>query len=148
MQSTYCSLKYHIVFGAKNRSPFILDAWKDRLHAYLGGATRGLGGTALSVGGVSDHVHLLVALKPTVCVADYVRDLKRDSSSWVHEEIAARDFAWQVGYGAFTLGAAGVARLRTYIANQEAHHRTVSWRDELLALCAEAGVEVDMKYFD
>jgi len=81
-------------------------------------------------------------------VADFVRDIKKSSSRWVHEDVHANRFAWQEGYGVFSAGSDGVPAIRTYIATQEAHHRVVSFRDEFLALCEAAGVDVDMRYFD
>jgi len=97
MPSTYLSLHYHLVFGTKDRVPCIEAAWRARLHDYLGGTIRGFGGFPEGIGGVADHVHLLVGLKATHCLADVMRELKKTSSSWVHEEIGTRSFAWQEG---------------------------------------------------
>ena len=103
MASTYLSLHYHIVYSTKNRAPFIKDAWIAQLHDYLGGTVIGLGGFPQGIGGVADHVHLLVGLKATHCLADFMRELKKASSVWVHETIGQGDFAWQEGYSAFTV---------------------------------------------
>lgn len=89
MSSTYLSLHYHIVFSTKERRPMIADAWKSRLHEYLGGTVKGLDGFPQRVGGVADHVHLLVGLKSTHCLADFLRELKKASSAWVHNEIVS-----------------------------------------------------------
>ncbi|MHB8636799.1 MAG: IS200/IS605 family transposase [Fimbriimonadaceae bacterium] len=148
MPSTYTSLKYHIVFSTKNRSALISPSWQDELHAYLGGVMRGLGGIALAVGGVSDHVHILASLKPTTPVADAVRDIKRASTSWARDEKQTPAFAWQEGYAAFTVAPGDLGAIRTYIAAQAHHHKRVSTKDELLALCKEAGIEVDLRYVD
>jgi REP element-mobilizing transposase RayT len=148
MPSTYSNLIYHVVFATKDRAPLIEGDWMDRLHRYIAGAANALGGKALEVGGISDHVHLLVVLRPSHCLADYVRDLKKESSKFVHRDLARPAFAWQVGYGAFTEGEERVAGLQHYIQNQAAHHRTENARDELLRLCSEAGVEVDMRFFE
>jgi REP element-mobilizing transposase RayT len=101
MPSTHVSLHYHIVFSTKDRVPIIDLEWRPRLHAILGGAVRNLGGVALEVGGVADHVHLLAGLKATHCVADVLRDLKKGSSAWVHDVVGERRFNWQEGYGAY-----------------------------------------------
>src|SRR5690348_9706941 len=103
MPSTYLSLHYHLVFSTKGRVPSIDAAWRSDLHAYLGGTIRGLGGVPEAIGGVADHVHLLVGLKATHCLADVIRELKKAASIWVHEKIGAGDFAWQEGYAAFTV---------------------------------------------
>src|SRR5260370_790012 len=109
MSSTYLSLHYHLVFSTKNRAPFIKETWITQLHEYLGGIVAGLGGFPQGTGGVADHVHLLVGLKATHCLADFMRELKKASSVWVHENTPEGDFAWQEGYSAFTFSrAAGV----------------------------------------
>jgi REP-associated tyrosine transposase len=102
MSSTHLSLHYHVVFGTKNHEPTIQRAWRGDLHAYLGGIIRTANGIAESVGGVSDHVHLLIGLRATHRLADVLRELKSVSSGWVHEEIGLPAFAWQEGYGGFT----------------------------------------------
>ncbi|MDZ4183408.1 MAG: transposase, partial [Desulfuromonadales bacterium] len=107
-----------------------------------------LGGIAEEVGGVADHVHLLIALKSTHSLADVMREVKKSSSLWVHREIGEPAFAWQEGYGAFTVSATSCDKVRKYIANQEAHHKTTSFRDELVAILEQANVEYDVKYFD
>jgi putative transposase len=103
MSSTHLSLHYHIVFGTKNHEPTIHAAWRTDLHAYLGGIIRTADGIAEIVGGVSDHVHLLIGLRATHRLADVLRELKSVSSGWVHDQIGVRAFAWQEGYGAFTV---------------------------------------------
>ena len=108
MPSTYLSLHYHLVFGTKDRSPLIASAWRGRLHDYLGGTLRGLAGFPDTIGGIADHVHLLVGLQATHCLADVLRELKKASSIWVHEEIGLRLFAWQEGYAAFTVSATSI----------------------------------------
>jgi REP element-mobilizing transposase RayT len=148
MASTYLSLHYHLVFSTKNRLPLIDSKWQSRLHEYLGGAVSGLGGFPQGVGGVADHVHLLVGLRSTHCLADFMRELKTSSSAWVHEQIGAESFAWQEGYAAFTVGATARQAVRRYISNQEEHHAQRTYRDELLGMLDRAGIEYDPRFFD
>lgn len=148
MPSTYLSLHYHLVFGTKERIPSIDNAWRSRLHDYLGGTIRGLGGFPEGVGGVADHVHLLVGLKATHCLADVMRELKKASSAWVHQEIGDQAFAWQEGYAAFTVSATAREAVQRYIANQEEHHRVKSFREELVEMLEKAGIEYDPTYLD
>src|SRR6478672_8431697 len=101
MGSTFFSLHYHFVFSTKERRPFIKADWQSDLHAYLGGIIKGMNGVAETVGGVEDHVHLLASLRPVHCVADVLRDLKKDSSTWIKAKFDRR-FLWQEGYVAFT----------------------------------------------
>ena len=148
MSSTYLSLHYHLVFGTKNREPWIAPQWRPRLHEYLGGTIRGLSGSAEIVGGVADHVHLLVALKATHCLADFVRELKKASSVWVHEESRLAGFAWQEGYAAFTVSASTRDVVEKYIARQEEHHRGRTFCDELVQMLKRAGINYDERYLD
>jgi REP-associated tyrosine transposase len=146
MSSTHLSLHYHLVFGTKEHEPLIASAWRDRLHAYLGGVIRTLDGVPETIGGVADHVHLLVGLRATHTLADVLREIKSVSSAWVHEEVGVRSFAWQEGYGAFTVSSSQLENVRKYIQKQEEHHRTRTFRDEYLALLRRAGVEFDERY--
>ena len=106
---------------------------------------RGLSGVAEIVGGVEDHVHLLVSLRPVSCLADVMRDLKKGSSNWVKDNLNRR-FAWQEGYAAFTVSPHATDSVRKYIAGQESHHAKASFSDELRDLLNRAGIAYDEKY--
>jgi len=146
MPSTHLSLHYHLTFSTKNRVPLIAAEWRPRLHAYLGGCVRTLGGIPETVGGVEDHVHLLIGLKATHRLADVLRDIKQQSSEWVHEDIHEKRFAWQEGYGAFTVSVSHVPRLKEYIAGQEEHHKKVSFQDEYVRLLEKHGIDFKKEY--
>ena len=146
MPSTHSSLQYHLVFSTKNRAPTIGGQWQPRLHEYLGGIIRSMDGISLVVGGVQDHVHLLVTLKPVHRLSDVLRDLKRSSSKWVHDELKQREFAWQEGYGAFTVSRSNIPSVKRYIERQEDHHRKRTFRDEYRELLRRHGVEFDERY--
>jgi putative transposase len=146
MASTHLSLHYHVVFSTKNREPFIHADWRGNLHAYLGGIIRNLNGVAEAVGGPNDHVHLLLGLRATHCLADVVRDLKRDSSEWVKKTIQVERFGWQEGYGAFTVSPKQIEAVKRYVANQEEHHRKRTFQDEYLEFLRESGIEYDERY--
>jgi putative transposase len=147
MGSTYLSLHYHLIFSTKRRQSLIQPKWRGSLHEYLGGTVRGLRGTARSVGGVEDHVHLLVSLDANHKIGDFLRELKKASSVW-----AARHhcpgFAWQEGYAAFTVSASRRESVRRYIESQEKHHREVTFIEELRFLLEKHGVEYDPKYLE
>ena len=102
MSSTYLALYYHLIFSTADRQPSIASEWRLRLHEYLGGTVNNLGGQSLGVGGTSDHVHLMVELNATHCLADFMRELKKSSSTWTRSEIGLAAFAWQKGYAALT----------------------------------------------
>jgi REP element-mobilizing transposase RayT len=145
MASTFLSLHFHIVFSTKERRPFIREPWRANLHEYLGGTVRGLGGIPEITGGVEDHVHLLVGLKATHCLADFMRDLKRASSNWIVEN-HEKEFSWQDGYAAFTVSVSNCEAVREYIQNQPEHHRKISFQDELVRLLEKHGVKYDAKF--
>jgi hypothetical protein len=136
--------------GFRYQGPYaaIEAAWQLRLHEYLGGTIRGLGGFPQEVGGVADHVHLLVGLKATHCLADVMRELKKASSAWVHDELGILGFAWQEGYAAFTVSATAREAVRSYIARQEEHHRVRSFREEVVEMLEKAGITYDPKFLD
>ena len=148
MPSTYLSLHYHIVFSTKHRKPFIINDNKDRFHEYIGGVVRGLNGIPQAVGGVEDHVHLLVGLRATIRLSDFMRELKKATSSWMRDELGADSFAWQEGYSAFTVSPNSRDGVKNYIANQAEHHKSRSFREELVFLLEQAGVEYDAKWLD
>jgi REP element-mobilizing transposase RayT len=148
MPNTFTSLHYHIFFSTKNREPWISQGWRDRLWEYLGGTLRGLGGHPHQIGGVADHVHLAVGLKPTHSVSKVLQELKKASSAWVHHELGIPGFAWQDGYTALTVSASVLPKIVDYVANQEPHHRRKTFREEMEELLRKAGVKFDPKYLD
>ncbi len=147
MPSTHCSLHFHVVFSTKNREPLIESSWREELHTYMGGTVRGLGGISAGVGGVADHVHLLMSLRPTVCLSDFMRELKKASSAWIRKS-AIPGFHWQDGYAAFSVSASACASVQRYIANQEEHHRKYSFREELVNFLNKSGVEYDPRFIN
>jgi len=146
MPSTYLSLNYHLVFSTEKREPMISDL--PRMREYLAGIVLGLDGHCRAVGGMPDHVHLLVGLSATHTLANFVRDLKKSSSAWMHDVVGKRDFAWQKGYAAFTVSASAVEEVRAYILNQEEHHRVRTFREEVKAFLDRSGVNYDERYLD
>ena len=148
MPSTYLSLHYHLVFSTKDRSHLIEPSLRNRLHEYLGGTVEGLKGFPQGVGGIADHVHLLIGLKATHCLADFMRELKKASSAWVHNEIGMQRFAWQEGYATFTVSPSARPEVQSYIARQEVHHSSRTFREELVEMLEKARVEYDPRYLD
>lgn len=148
MSSTYLSLHYHIAFATKNRVQLIHEDVQASLHAYLGGIVKGLDGVPESIGGTVDHVHLLVGLKATHRLSDFVRELKKASSSWMQTTGKVQNFAWQDGYAAFTVSATSRDGVKIYITTQAEHHRKKSFREELVDLLKKAGIEYDERFLD
>jgi hypothetical protein len=116
------------------------------MHEYLGGCIRAEGGISEEIGGVADHVHLLISLRPTHCLSDFMREVKQGSSEWVHTTFKRSAFAWQEGYGAFSVSASHVERVRTYIRGQEKHHRKTSYQDEYRKLLERHGIKFEERF--
>jgi REP element-mobilizing transposase RayT len=147
MPQSLVSLTTHVVFSTKNREPLIDRDLAPRLYGYMGGIIRNTGSVLLAVGGIPDHVHLLVSLGRQTSIADLVRDAKANSSAWVHETFPElSQFAWQAGYGAFAVSVSVVEQVKTYIANQEKHHRRQTFQDELRAFLKAHGLEWEERY--
>ena len=147
MPRSYTNFIYHIVFSTKDRRPLITAERQERLYEYIGGIVRGLGGILLAINGIPDHVHLLVKLRPDRVVSDVLRDLKSNSSGWMHEVFPdAADFSWQNGYGAFTVSASQIDGVKKYIADQQRHHSQQSFENEFVALLEKHEIDFDRKY--
>ncbi|MFD0893662.1 IS200/IS605 family transposase [Luteolibacter ambystomatis] len=140
MPSTYSCLHVHVIFSTKDRVPVIGTAWRDRLHSFLGSVIQERGAQPVAIGGVADHVHLLIGLKPIHAPAAIVRELKSVSSKWIRENRLAPAFGWQEGYGIFSVGPSQVDAVVRYIANQEEHHRTHTAEEEFRAFLRKAGL--------
>ena len=147
MGQSYTCLHYHVIFSTKDRRPLITPDFRQRLYDYVGGIIRGEKGQLLSGGGTKDHVHLLANLQSQPAVSDVIRVIKSNSSKWVHETFRDKaGFAWQVGYGAFTVSHSGIGQVRRYIENQEEHHRARSFKEEYVAFLDRHGIEYDERY--
>lgn len=146
MSSTHLSLHYHIVFSTKERRETINDDWRNRLHAFIGGCIKTLGGIPEAVGGTRDHVHILIGLRATHRLGDVVREIKVASSKWIHDEIDHKLFSWQKGYGAFTVSGSQIENVKNYILRQEFHHRNKGFQDEYIGMLKQAKVEYDERY--
>jgi putative transposase len=145
MSRTFTNLLTHFVFGTKDREPLIRTDMRDELHAYLGGLARELKGKAFGINGTNDHVHMLVNLPPNVSVSDAMRFIKANSSAWARDKWK-RLFAWQLGYGAFSVSKSSVPQVLRYIANQESHHRRIAFREEFLDLLQKHEIPYDERY--
>jgi REP element-mobilizing transposase RayT len=147
MAHSFVHLLVHIVFSTKDRRPCMDGDLPTRLFPYVGGIVRELDGHALAIGGMPDHIHLLVSLPQTRAVADVLRVVKANSSRWVHETWAERrDFAWQTGYGAFSVSQSNRETVQRYIEHQAEHHRKLSFQEEFRALLRKHGLEYDEHY--
>ena len=147
MPQSLARLYIHLVFSTKYRQPFLTDTIRESLHAYMATVMDNLGCQALLINSIEDHIHILFELSRTIAVSQAVEKVKTASSKWMKtqgDEWAG--FAWQAGYGAFTVSASNVQMVRNYVENQREHHRLQSFQDEYRAFLDKHGVAYDERY--
>ncbi|NNE98323.1 MAG: IS200/IS605 family transposase [Pyrinomonadaceae bacterium] len=145
MPHTYSNLLTHIVFSTKERRHLLTKEINSELYAYLGGLVKELNGKPVSINGVSDHVHMLIILPPTVNISDAMRFVKTNSSKWVSKRFGV-PFAWQTGYGAFSVSRSQADTVAVYIERQEQQHQRFDFRNEFLLLLRKYEVEFDERF--
>ncbi|MBI1291776.1 transposase [bacterium] len=138
----------HIVFSTKGREPFLVDpAIRAELHSYLGGVCRNLHSPPVIVGGYVDHVHVVCRVSKSLPIDRLVRELKVESSKWMKTKgTGLEHFRWQAGYGSFSVSSTHVEILTRYVENQEEHHRSVDFREELLRILRKYELAYDEQY--
>ena len=147
MANTYISLNIHYVFSTKNRAPIIIGDFRNRLWAFMGGIARENRMKAHCIGGIADHVHLLVSMPTTLSITKGIQLIKGGASAWAHATFPEiQNFAWQEGYGAFSVSISHLADTIAYIENQEEHHRHKSFQEEYLAFLKKHRIDYDEKY--
>ena len=147
MAASYTALHYHIVFSVKERRPVLVPEIAHRTHEYISGIIRTIGGVPIIVGGTADHVHVLARLDKVLAISDALRNIKAGSSKWIHETFPGmRDFAWQEGYGAFSVSISALNRTKRYIESQEAHHRTVTFEEEFMKFLTLHDIPYNERY--
>ena len=147
MAHTFTNLLTHIIFSTKDRMPSLEPDFKVRLFSYIGGIFRELGAIPLLINGPTDHVHILVVLPARVAASEILNKVKANSSGWVHKTFPdRRTFAWQAGYAAFSVSPSQKEVVLEYIANQEEHHREISFKEEFVSFLKKHEIAYDEKY--
>jgi REP element-mobilizing transposase RayT len=147
MANTYTQLHIQVVFAVRNRHALIDASWRDELYRYITGIVQHYEHKMLAIGGMPDHVHILIGMRPTQALADLMQDIKGSSSKWINERrLAKGKFAWQEGYGAFSYSREAMPNVINYILNQEAHHRKKSLREEYIGLLKEFEIDHDERF--
>jgi REP element-mobilizing transposase RayT len=144
---SYVSALFHCVFSTKERRKIINEDLQERLWPYMGGIARENNMRALAIGGVEDHVHLLLSIPSTISIAKALQLIKGGSAKWVHDTLPDhKEFEWQEGYGAFSIGVSQVPDTKAYIANQREHHRSKTFQEEFIAFLERHAIEYDPRY--
>ncbi len=148
MSQSLANILVHIVFSTKDRLPFLQDAdMRSQMHAALGGTSKSLNCPPIIVGGVEDHIHLLARQSRTMALSEWVKELKRVTSLWIKAKSPGfQGFAWQSGYGAFSVSQSQSGKVVQYIREQEAHHRKQDFKAEFRELLERHKIEFDERY--
>ena len=147
MAGTYSRIHIQIVFAVKGRDNLLLKPWREEVFKYMAGIINEKGQKSIIVNGVTDHVHVFVGLKPSVALADLVRDVKSNSSNFINKKRFVQGrFSWQEGYGAFSYSYSQLDTVYKYILHQEEHHREKTFKEEYLEFLRKFEIEHDEKY--
>ncbi len=147
MANTYTQIYIQIVFSVKHRQNLINSYWKDDLYKYICGIVNGKKQKVYAIGGTSDHIHILVSIKPDISISDLVRDIKANSSKWINEnQLLKSKFLWQEGFGAFSYAQSQLNNVIGYINNQEIHHKKKTFKEEYIELMQKFQIEYDDQY--
>ncbi len=147
MPQSLARILVHLVFSTKNRYPFLTDALRPSLHAYMAVVLKNMGCPAIAINSIEDHIHILFNLSRTVALSKAVETAKTASSKWIKtQDPALSRFSWQAGYGAFSVSESHLNTVRTYIARQREHHGNVAFKDELKLLLATYNMDYDERY--
>jgi len=146
MTHTYRVHFFHFIWSTKGRIPWITDQIQERLYSYIGGTVRSQNANLLAIGGMNDHVHLLVQFNDIDTLSAFVRDIKANSSAWIHKNFPSTPFEWQQGYGSFTVSYSGLDKAKEYIQNQAQHHKEISFDKEYRKFLHLHGVQYDERF--
>ena len=147
MSNTYTQIHIQIIFAVKYRIAMIDTVWKDDLYKYISGIIQTQNHKLIIIGGVADHIHILLGYRPNQSLSDLVQDIKGSSSKWINEKKFFRTkFAWQEGYGAFSYSHSHLSKVINYIKNQEKHHKKVTFIDEYKSFLKSFNVTFDERF--
>ena len=147
MANTFTQVYIQIVFSVKGRQNLIQKSWREELYKYICGIVNGKEQKVYAIGGVADHIHILVSIKPNIAISDLVRDIKANSSKWINEKgYVLGKFQWQEGFGAFSYAQSQLDNVIAYINNQEQHHQKKTFKEEYIGLLQKFNVSYDDQY--
>jgi len=149
MPQSLTQVYLHIIFSTKKRYPFIEEAVEPELFAYIGDTIKRVGGIPFLINGVPDHIHILSSLPRTIMLSKYIEEIKRNSSRWIKTKdkgLEYEKFAWQNGYGAFSVSSSRKDNVIRYIKEQKEHHRTGTFQEKYIAFLKKYNIEYDEKY--
>ena len=145
--STFSQIYIQVVFAVKNRDALIATSWEERLYQYITGIVQNKGQKMLAINGMPDHIHFLIGMKPSCCLSDLVREVKKASNEMINEnKLSKFKFNWQEGYGAFSYSHSHIDNVAKYVMNQKEHHKKISFKEEYIDFLKKFEIEYDEKY--
>ena len=148
MGHTFSNLLNHIVFSTKGRKNLLYKDIRDSLFSYICGIAKAENCQIIKIGGIEDHIHILIKLKPSLAPSDFVRKIKANSSKWIHEQYPnLKDFSWQSGFSCFSVSESAKESVISYIDKQEEHHKRIPFKDELKIFLKKHGIKFDSEHF-
>ena len=147
MAGTFSQIYIQIVFAVKGRNSLIHSEWEERLYQYITGIVRSKEQKMLAISGVPNHIHFFIGMKPSCCLSDLVREVKKSSNEFVNDNRLSKfNFSWQEGYGAFSYSHSHIDIVAKYVLNQKAHHKKVTFKEEYIDFLKKFEIEHDEKY--
>ena len=147
MGSTYSQIYIQVVFAVKGRNSLIHSEWEERLYQYITGIVRSKAQKMLAINGMPNHIHFFIGMKPSCCLSDLVREIKKSSNEFVNDnKLSKFNFSWQEGYGAFSYGHSQIDKVAKYVLNQKVHHSKVTFKEEYIDFLKKFEIEYDEKY--
>jgi putative transposase len=147
MAGTFSQIYIQIVFAVKGRESLIQKEWEERLYQYITGIIRAKEQKLIAINGMPDHIHIFIGMKPSCCLSDLVREVKKSSNDFINEnKLSKFKFSWQEGYGAFSYSHSQIDAVAKYILNQKEHHRKITFKEEYVDFLKKFEIEYDEKY--
>ena len=147
MAGTFSQIYIQVVFAVKGRESLIQKEWEERLYQYITGIIRAKEQKLIAINGMPDHIHIFIGMKPSCCLSDLVREVKKSSNNFINEnKLSKFKFSWQEGYGAFSYSHSQIDAVAKYILNQKEHHRKVTFKEEYVDFLKKFEIEHDEKY--
>ncbi len=145
--STYSQIYIQIVFAVKGRANLIRESWEDKLYKYITGIVQNKGQKMLAINGMPDHIHIFIGMRPSCCLSDLVREIKKSSNQYVNDlKLTPYPFKWQKGFGAFSYNHSQISNVINYVMNQKEHHRRKTFQEEYISFLEEFEISFDDKY--
>src|SRR3972149_5399001 len=147
MSGTFCQIYIQIVFAVKGRDSIIHSSWEEQMYRYITGIVKNKDQKMLAINGMPDHIHFLIGMKPSCCLSDLVREIKKSSNDYIKDnKFTKYKFSWQEGFGAFSNGHSQLDKVIAYIKNQKIHHKKKTFKEEYLGLLQKYQIKFEDKY--